>query len=129
MVHRKHTAWIHYLNTKDVNSYNIYIQARNASSHAIRNARRRFESNLAYKCKSNNKAVWNYVNSQKISGGKYLQLQKGDDSFTKDDASAAKVLNQKYYDTFTKETMEELPSIKSKPQLISRLSIFKMTRE
>ena len=129
MVCRKHSAWIHYLNTKDVNSYNRYIQARNTASHAIRNARRRFESSLAYECKSNNKAVWNHVNSQKKSGGKNLQLQKGDGSFTKDDASTAEVLNQKYYDTFTKENMEELPSINSKPQLISLLSFFKVTRE
>ena len=93
MVRRKHSAWIHYLNTKDVNSYNRYIQARNTASHAIRNARRRFESSLAYECKSNNKAVWNYVNSQKKSGGKNLQLQKGDGSFTKDDVSTAEVLN------------------------------------
>ena len=63
------------------------------------------------------------------SGGKNLQLQKGDGSFTKDDASTAEVLNQKYYDTFTKENMEELPSINSKPQLISRLSFFKVTGE
>ena len=129
MVCRKHSAWIHYHNTKDINSYNRYIQACNTASHAIRNARRRFESSLAYECKSNNKAVWNYVNSQKKSGGKNLQLQEGDGSFTKDDASTAEVLNQKYYNTFTKENMEELPSINSKPQLISRLSFFKVTRE
>ena len=57
----------------------------------------------------------------------YKILQKGDGSFTKDDASAADVLNHKYYDTFTKENMEALPSINSKPQLISRLS-YKLTR-
>ena len=95
----------------------------------MRNARRIFESSIAYECKSNNKAVWNYVNSQKKSGRKNLQLQKGDGSFTKDDRSAAELLNQKYYDIFTKENMEELPSINSKPQLISRLSNFKVTRE
>ena len=33
------------------------------------------------------------------------------------------------YDTFTKENMEELPSINSKPQQISRLSFFRVTRE
>ena len=129
MVRRKHSACINYLNTKDVHSYNRYIQARNTASHAIRNARRRFESSIAYECKSNNKVVWNYVNSQKKPGGKNLQLQKGDGSLTNDDASTAEVLNQKYYDTFTKENMEELPSINSKPQLISRLSNFKVTRE
>ena len=32
MVHRKHSAWIHYLNTKDVHSYNRYIQARDTAS-------------------------------------------------------------------------------------------------
>ena len=66
---------------------------------------------------------------RKKSGGKKLQLQKGDVSFTKDDTSTTEVLNQKYYDTFTKENREELPSINSKPQLILRLSIFKVTRE
>ena len=118
MVRRKHSAWIHYLNTKDVHSYKGYIQACNIASHAIRNSRRRFESSLAYECRSNNMAVWNYVNSQKKYGGKNLQPQKGDGSFTKDDASAAEALNQKYYDTFTKENMEALPSINSKRQLI-----------
>ena len=129
MVCRKHSAWINYLNTKDVLSYNRYFQAHNTASHAIRNARCRFESSLTYECRSNNKSVWNYVNSQKKSGGKNLQLQKGDGSFTKDDTSAVEVLNQKYYDTFTKENMEALPSINSKPQLIARLSNFKVTRE
>ena len=57
----------------------------------------------------------NCANSQKKSGGKNLQLQKGDGSFTKDDASTAEILNQKYYDTFTKENMEELHSINSNP--------------
>ena len=128
-VRRKHSAWINYLNTKAVHSHNRYIQARNTASHAIRNTRHRFESSLAYECKSNNKAEWNYVNSQKKPGGKNLQLQKGDGRFTKDDASAAEVLNQKYYDTLTKENMEELPSINSKPQLISLLFNFKVTRE
>ena len=82
MVRRKHSAWINYFNSKDVHSYNTYIQARNTASHAMRHAGCRFESSLAYKCKSNNKAVWNYVNSQKKSGAKTLQLQKGDGSFT-----------------------------------------------
>ena len=49
----------------------------NTASHAIRNARRRFESSLAHECKSNNKAVWNYVNSQKKSGGKTYNYEKG----------------------------------------------------
>ena len=31
MVSRKHSAWIHYLNTKDVYSYIRYIQARNTA--------------------------------------------------------------------------------------------------
>ena len=51
MVRRKHSAWIHYLNTNDVNSYNRDIQARNTALHAIRNAWCRFESSLAYECK------------------------------------------------------------------------------
>ena len=90
-------------------TYNRYIQAHNTSSHAIRNARRRFESSLAYKCWSNNKTVWNYANSQKKSGGKNLQLQKENGSFTKDDASKAEVLNQHYYAIFSKENMQALP--------------------
>ena len=128
MVHRKRSVWINYLNTKDVHSFR-YIKARNTTSHAIRNAKRIFESSLAYECRSNNKAVWNYVNSQKKSGGNNLQLRNGDVSFTKDDATAAEVLNEKYYDTFLKENIETLHSINSKPQLISRLSNFIVTRE
>ena len=90
MVRRKHSAWIHYLNTKDVHSYNRYIEARNTASHAIRNARRRFESGIDHECRSNKKTVWNYVYSQ-TSVARNLELQKGDCSFTKDDASAAEV--------------------------------------
>ena len=41
MVRRKHSACNHYLNIKDVHSYNIYIQARTTALHAIRNARRK----------------------------------------------------------------------------------------
>ena len=110
--------------TNDDHLYNMYIHARNTPSHAIRDDRRIFESIHAYEGRINNKAVWNYVNSQKKSGGKNLQQQKGDGLFTKSDASATEVLNQKYYDTFTKENMEALPLINSKPQLISRLSNF-----
>ena len=130
MVHRKHSAWIHYLNTEDVHSHNRYIQARVTASHAIRNAMRRFESSLAdeYRSKITRQYGIMSIVRRKKSGGKNLQLQNRDGSFTKDDAAAAEVLNKKYYDTFTKDNMEALPLINSKPQLISRLSNFKVTR-
>ena len=77
MVRRKHSAWIHYLSTKDGNSYKRYIQARNTASHAIRNARRRFQSSIAYECKSNNKAVFIMSIVRKNLKGRTYNYKKG----------------------------------------------------
>ena len=80
MVRRKHSAWINYLHTKDVHSYNRYIEARNTESHVIRNARRGSESSLAYECRCNNKAVWNYGNRINLEGRAY-NYKKGMTAF------------------------------------------------
>ena len=128
-VRRKHSSWIRYLNTKDGQAYQEYIQTRNEAQHAVRRARRRFEQSIAKECKKNNKVVWNYVNSRRKSRAGITQLIKRDRSFTQTDKETAEVLSDQFYDTFTQENLEDIPTIDDKPLITDLLSSYTVRKE
>ena len=58
-VKKKHSSWTRYLNTKAGNDYIVYIQNRNAATHAVRKAKKEYERKIAKECRKNSKGVWN----------------------------------------------------------------------
>lgn len=125
---RKHSSWIRFLNTHDGQIYQSYARTRNAAAHAIRKARRRFEKSIADECKKNNKVVWKYVNSRRKTKPGISQLLKEDGSFSKNDTDTAEVLNEQYYNTFTKEDTSNIPNIQNK-KYTSALTNFEISEE
>ena len=75
-VRRKHSVWIRYLNTKEGEAYQTYIRSRNTAQHAIRRARRQFETKLVKECRTNNKGIWNYIRNRTNTRGRST-LQRG----------------------------------------------------
>ena len=111
---KKQHAWIRYLNTKSRNDWAAYTKARNAATHALRQARREFERNLAREARTNNKAFWGYVNSRRKTKTYVGDLKDAYGNFTTNDIEKAEALNEQYSNTFTQEDCSNTPEFEPK---------------
>ena len=127
-VKRKHSAWIRYLNTKDGEEYQRYIQKRNEATRACKQARKDFETSLAKECRKNAKGVWKYIKSRKKNSG-IPNLKRKDNSFTKTAKEIAETLNEQYYSVFTEEDTSSIPDIPNKPLQTDPLQSFTITQD
>ena len=123
---RKHSSWVHYVNTKQRATYLEYTAKRNESTHHNRNTRRAFEKKLANECRKNPKAVYKYMKSSNRVNSSLPDLKKPDGTLTKSDEEAAEALNYQYYQTFTKENTEHLPTFTPKNLLTAPLDTFEI---
>ena len=90
-VRLKHCSWIKYLNTKDGQDCQAYVNCRNTAHHATRRARRQHERKLAKECKKNNTGIWKYIRNRTNIRVGLGQLLKQDGSLTNSDREAAEV--------------------------------------
>ena len=113
--HRSHRKWMATRNFSDAESKRMeYNTARNKVSKLIRQAKRRFEKELASKCKINPKAFWGHVrNKLKTRSGISPLLENVDDktSMKFKDSEKAEILQKQFSSVFTKEPDGEIPTI------------------
>ena len=128
-IKKKHHAWIRFMNTKDRKDYNTYTLARNRAGHAVREARKNFETKIAAECRTNNKGLWRYINSRLKNKSKIQKLRRRDGTLTSSDQEAAEALNDQFFNVFTREDTSNLPSIPEKTLLTPRLTTFNVTEE
>ena len=114
-VKKKHHSYIRYLNTMDGQAYIQYTKARNTATKAIRHAKAEYEKQLAKESKTNNKAVWRYVNSKTKTRSGINHLMMKDGKLTTTDQEKAERLSEQYAETFTKEDLSNMPDFPAKP--------------
>ena len=91
-----------------------YNTARNKVSKLLRQAKRRFEKELASKCKINPKAFWGHVRHKlKTRSGISPLLENVEDktSLKFKHSEKAKILQKQFSSVFTKEPDGEIPTI------------------
>ncbi|KAI8504383.1 hypothetical protein Bbelb_175010 [Branchiostoma belcheri] len=126
---KKFHTWIRYLNTKSKEDWKKYKTARNAATHAARQARRTFERRIAREVKSNNKSFWRYVNSRRKTRVNVGDLKDEEGKLTTEDGKKAEVLNTQYVRTFTHEDCSNVPRFILKPLQSDLLKTIVVTEE
>ena len=128
-VKRKHASWIRYLNTKQGCDFIEFTKHRNEASRAIRRARRDFENIIAKNVRNNPKGFWNYMNSNRKVRSRIPNLKRADETFTETDEEIAEELNKQYYNVFTKETLDDMPTFLPKELVTDALSEIEVTEK
>ena len=108
-VKRKRAAWKRYLETKEGNEYEAYVEERNAARKEVRKAVRNFEKNIAKKAKTDPKSFWKYAKSRMKSSPKISQLKQNGRLFLRDEEKV-EILNEFFTSVFTKEE-ETIPDL------------------
>ena len=121
-VKRKHASWIRYLNTKQGRDFIEFTKHRNEASRAIKRARREFETIIAKDVRKNPKGVWNYMKSNRKVRSRIPNLKKADKTFTETDEEITEELNKQYYNVFTKEILDNMPTFIPKHLVTNALS-------
>ena len=114
-VKQKHSKYVRYLNTKADNSYKDFVKARNEAAKAIRYAKKHYECRLAKEAKTNQKAIWKYINSKSRSTKSICSLRTPDGTLTETDKDTAETLANQYSSVFTKENLHSFPELDLKP--------------
>ena len=128
-VKRKHSSWVRYLNTKQGQDFLEYKQRRNEATHAIKEARKEFERTLAKNCRNNVKGVWHYIKSSRKTKSLIPNLIKPDGTPTTTDEEMVEVLNQQYFNVFTKEDLANKPSVQPKDLITEALELITIKQE
>ena len=128
-VKKKYHSWIRYLNTKQGQDYQEYVNNRNIANRAVRKARKDFEKSIAKDCRKNPKCVWRYVRSCNKMRTSIPNLKKKDGSLTTSDKEIADVLNEQYVNAFTKEDTTNIPEIPAKLLITEVLNSFQVCEE
>ena len=107
----KHKAWNKYLFTRQKSDYDAYSKIRNHSTSMVRKARQLFETNLASNIKTNPNKFWSYVNQiTKVKPG-FSMLEREDGTVIANDVDIAKSLNNYFCSVFTRENLDNIPSL------------------
>ena len=134
-VRRKHATHRRWMRNKKVDgtaelSRLEYTKARNLVTKLMRQAKRKIESEVAKKAKSNPKAFWSHVNSKlKTRNGisPLLQDEKDKDSMKYSNVEKANILQKQFCSVFTKETEGGMPVLTNKTNVL--ISLIEVKRE
>ena len=113
-IKRKHRAWIRYIESRNENSYKLYVKARNKVKWMVKKQKREKEKGIAQSSKSNPKKFWKYVKSKRktTSGVAELHTKKDNSTFIAEtDSDKAEVLSDLFSSIFTKENCDSMPKL------------------
>lgn len=108
-VKKKRKAFQRYLETRDGQNYQQYVNARNTTTQELRRAIRTFEKSIAKQAKKDPKVFYKYVNSRTKTRPVVTKLYKDDGKLTGSDEETAEVLNKFFTSVFTDEDMNNIP--------------------
>ena len=107
-----------FVKTKDPAIRKQYNRIRNKVTKLVRQARKKFEENLAREAKSDPKKIWQYINSKsKVNigiGDLCMDPTDPKTPQTTNDGEKANILGNYFSSVFTKEGDDEVPTLESK---------------
>ena len=113
--HTTHRQWMQRLKRygNAVISRLAYIRARNKVTKLLRQAKRKFESDVAAKSKTNPKAFWRHVNNKlktKVGVSPLLEDDNNKQSIKFSDIEKANILQKQFCSVFTNEPAANVPT-------------------
>ena len=130
-VRKKHATHRHWMRKKKHDISDLprleYTKARNMVSKLMRQSKRKFESEVAKKSKTNPKAFWRHVNGKlktRIGVSPLLEDENDKESMKFSDIEKANILQKQFSSVFTNEPESDIPSMPCKTYIsISTLEI------
>ena len=114
--HASHRRWMSALRRNNADSaHRDYAKARNKVKRMMRQCKRRFESDIAKKSKSNPKVFWSHVRSRLKTKEGVAPLRedpKNKDSVKFTDKEKANILQNQFASVFTREPDGDIPNIR-----------------
>ena len=112
--HNLHRRWIRRNKRGDASGREAYNKARAKVKRLIRQAKRKYEKNIAANAKANPKSFWSYVRRKlktKSGVSPLLKDVKDPDSLKFDDVDKANILQDQFSSVFTVEDDSRIPSM------------------
>jgi ribonuclease P/MRP protein subunit RPP40 len=113
--HTAHRHWMSAIHRDDTNAARLrYTRARNKVKTLMRQAKRRFEREIARKSKSDPKVFWKHIrNRLKTKSGVAPLLEKNEDkdSMKFSDEEKANILQNQFSSTYVREPEGEIPKL------------------
>ena len=111
-IKKKYKAYKLYDETNLWKDYLDYIEARDISEGARKQAQRDFEKNIAINCKKEPKRFWKYVREKTKGKSGISPLKRENGDMAVSDEDKAETLNNFFGSVFTKEDESNLPESK-----------------
>jgi len=102
-IKKKSCAWARYQRSKNYAKYQAYIKARNKANKDLRQAKKRFEEDIAANCKSNPKGFHRYANFKSKAQKSVIRLKNEEGLLSMKDEENATLLNKFFTSVFTDE--------------------------
>ena len=116
---KRDRQWTRYMETGDNNHYKSFCRYRNKVKHLSRENRKAFENDLAINAKTNNKAIWKYINARLKINKEINEIHTDIDNVESDIIEDMDVIVQKFAQyfssVFTIDDNVELPKVENLP--------------
>lgn len=130
-IRKKHSTHRHWMRKNKQSIDDLprleYTKARNMVTKLMRQAKRKFESGVAEKSKTNPKAFWRHVNGKlktRVGVSPLLENEKDKDSMKFSDKEKANILQKQFCSVFTNESENNIPTLSCKTDAsVSTLNI------
>jgi len=128
-IDKKRRAWVRYQNCRSEVNHDEYKNCRDSATQTVREAKYSYEKSLADNIKTDNKSFWRYVKSKTKTKDGISDLIMEDGSLSKSDEEKANVLNQFFASVFTREDLNNVPTLEDRLSSDDVLSDIDITEE
>ena len=111
-IKRKHKLWKKWRQGNDDIAYTQYRKQANKASKVVKLAKRAFEKKIAKNIKNDSKSFYSYARSKSRVKTSVGPLIGENGSLASTDKDMANMLNEFFASVFTKENMDEFPTVK-----------------
>ena len=127
-IRKKHKAWQRYMNTREGQDFQNYVNARNSCKSHLRKLIKEFETEISKNVKHNPKQFWKYINSKSKTKTGINSLEDEQGNLIHDNSKKAEILNNYFSSVFTREDINNIPQVNETPE-IQTFNLIATTRE
>ena len=109
-IRKKRRMWRVYTATEDYQDYLAYKAIEKEVQKSVKQAKRKYERNLAKKAKQNPKEFYSYLKSKTSNKDTVGPLKSDTEQVVSDDATMAGMLNEFFSSVFTDEDLVNMPT-------------------
>ena len=110
-IKEKNKAWKAFKKNKTTCNWGKFTKIRNQTNRFISSSKKKFELKIARQIKDNPKQFWNYVKAKRKKNHCFPSMIQEDGSVVSNDRQKANLFNNYFASVFTKENMDDFPSL------------------